>query len=128
MTASGGGLIGGVVAYLMQKERDEWRVVGCQPSKSAVMYHSIQAGHVVHCEDQETISDGSAGDLEQDAITFPLCRELVDEWVLVSEEQICNAIQQTFEKERKVIERASGTAVVGWLKDEGWRRVGAMLV
>lgn len=121
VTVGGGGLISGIASYLKYREAGAWRVVGCQPRKSAVMYESIQAGHVVHCEDQETLSDGSAGDIEEEAITFPLCRDLVDKWILVSEGDIADAIQQTFVNEQKVIEGAAGVAVAGYLHDKVWR-------
>jgi threonine dehydratase len=36
----------------------------------------------------DTISDGTSGGVEEDAITIEICRELVDDWILVKEEHI----------------------------------------
>ena len=55
------------------------------------MYESVKAGKVISMESKDTISDGSAGGLEEGSITFELCRELGDEYVLVSEDEIKKA-------------------------------------
>ncbi len=50
------------------------------------MYLSVQKGEVVNLEDPpDTLSDGSAGGCEPGAITFDLCQELVDDYILLSE-------------------------------------------
>ena len=49
---------------------------------------SIRAGHIVEMEALPTLSDGTAGGIEAGAITFDLCRELVDDWVLVDERRL----------------------------------------
>jgi threonine dehydratase len=53
--------------------------------------------------------------VEADSITFDLCRELVDEFVLVDEEQIAAAMRQFIDLERQLIEGAAGVAVAAML-------------
>jgi threonine dehydratase len=63
VTVGGGGMVSGVGAW-MKMHAPGWRVVGAQPASSPVMYHSVKNGSVVHFESLPTLSDGSAGGLE----------------------------------------------------------------
>ncbi|MBC7185975.1 MAG: threonine/serine dehydratase [Calditrichaeota bacterium] len=110
----GGGLIAGCAGYL-KGGGQKTQVVGCLPANSPTMYESIKAGRIVEVAVRPTLSDGTAGGIEPGAITFPLCQRLVDDWVLVSEEEIRAALRQVFEEHRLVIEGAAGVAVAGAL-------------
>ncbi|MHA1687416.1 MAG: threonine/serine dehydratase [Candidatus Heimdallarchaeaceae archaeon] len=88
----GGGLISGIATYLKHINPDV-KIIGCQPKNSAVMYESVKAGKILDIESLPTISDGTAGGIEKDSITFEICKELVDEYVLLSEEEIGNAMK-----------------------------------
>jgi threonine dehydratase len=114
IAVGGGGLISGV-ASVARARNPSIRVVGCQPGASAVMARSMAAGHVLDEASQPTLSDGTAGGVEADSITFDLCRELVDEFVLVDEEQIAAAMRQFIDLERQLIEGAAGVAVAAML-------------
>ena len=87
----GGGLISGIGAYL-KAVAPRTVVIGCQPANSAVMHHSLQAGRIVEEESLPTLADGTAGGIETGSITFDLCRKVVDEFVLLSEEEIATAM------------------------------------
>ena len=89
----GGGLISGIAGYLKAiDERIE--IIGCQPERSAVMCESVRARKIVRAPTRATLSDGTAGGIEPGSITFELCRRLVDEFVLVSEDEIRDAISE----------------------------------
>jgi threonine dehydratase len=64
VTVGGGGLITGVGSFLKARAAG-WRVVGAQPQNSPVMHASVKAGRVVEMTSLPTLSDGSAGGLEQ---------------------------------------------------------------
>lgn len=83
----GGGLITGIAGYV-KSENPETKIIGCSPQNSPVMIESIRAGKVVEIESKPTLSDGTAGGIEAGAITFDLCRKLVDDMILVSEDEI----------------------------------------
>ncbi len=110
VAVGGGGLVGGV-ASVLRSANPGIRVVGCQPEASAVMAHSVAAGRIVDEASLPTLSDGTAGGVEPDAITFELCRRLVDEFVLVSEEEIAAAMRQFIDYEHQLIEGAAGVAL-----------------
>lgn len=110
VSVGGGGLIGGIAADLKYHWPDI-RVIGAQPVNSRVMIESIRAGRVVDIPSAATLSDGTAGGVESDTVTFPLCRTLVDEWFEVGETEIANAMRHAVEVEHMLIEGAAGVAV-----------------
>ncbi len=112
IAVGGGGLIGGVGSVL-KEHNAAVRIIGCQPSASAVMAHSVEAGEILSLESEPTLSDGTAGGIEAGAITFALNREVVDNFVLVSEAQIASAMRRFMDSEEDVIEGAAGVAIAG---------------
>jgi threonine dehydratase len=106
----GGGLISGVGSVLKQ-HNPKLILFGCQPEASAVMAHSVAAGEILDLPSAATLSDGTAGGVEPNAITFELCRELVDEFVLVSEDGIAAAMRDYMAAEGDRIEGAAGVAI-----------------
>jgi len=111
----GGGLISGVAGYLKHQWRDV-EVIGCQPVNSAVMSKSINAGRILDIRSLATISDGTAGGVEKDAITFEFCQKLVDSWVLVSEQQIKRAVKLILEYESMIVEGSAGLSLAALLE------------
>lgn len=111
----GGGLISGVAAYTQAIDRPI-EIIGCQPAHSAVMYESIMAGKILDIPSLPTLSDGTAGGMELDSITFSLCQEGVDRWVLVSEEEIQQALYFLLEKHYLMVEGAAGLALAAFEK------------
>ena len=87
ISVGGGGLISGVAAAV-KTLRPEVVVVGCQPAASPVMSESVAAGEIVELTSSETLSDATAGGVERGAVTFGLCRDLVDVWQVVGEDDI----------------------------------------
>lgn len=80
------------------------------------MAMSAQAGRILDLPSLPTLSDGTAGGIETDAITFDLCRQVVDGYVLVSEVEIAAAMRQVMESHHLQVEGAAGVAVAGLLK------------
>jgi threonine dehydratase len=87
----GGGLIGGIATYLRQVA-PSCRVIGVQPEHSAIMALSVRAGEILDIPSLPTLSDATAGGVEQGAVTFPVCRDAVDDYILVSEAEIADAM------------------------------------
>ena len=109
----GGGLISGVAGYL-KAVRPDVRVIGCSPENSAVMIESVRTGRIVERASQPTLSDGTAGGLEPDAITFDLCRALVDDYVTVSEDAIAEHVRTYLGVHHQVVEGAAAVALAGF--------------
>ncbi|WP_284742271.1 threonine/serine dehydratase [Amycolatopsis sp. RTGN1] len=111
----GGGLIGGVGTALKTLS-PHTRVVGVWPAASTCLLDSLKAGHIIETPESPTLSDGSAGAVEPGSVTFPICQEVIDETVTVSEDEIARAMRKIAEGERWMIEGAAGVAVAGLVK------------
>lgn len=111
----GGGLISGVGSVL-KRHNPKLQLIGCQPLNSPVMTRSVEAGEILDLSSQVTLSDGTAGGIEADAITFPYVQELVDDFVLVDEAAIAAAVRDIIDFEQQLIEGAAAVAVASLQK------------
>lgn len=118
IAVGGGGLLSGIGSVLKTASPDV-RIVACQPEASPVMAKSVHAGRVLEMPSAPTLSDGTAGGIEQDSITFDLCRELADEFVLVSEDEIAAAMTLYMQVRGEAIEGAAGVALAALLRRRG---------
>jgi threonine dehydratase len=110
VAVGGGGLMSGVAGFL-KSVTPEIRIYGCQPEHSAVMAHSIAAGRILEEESLPTLSDGTAGGMDLDSITFDPCRQFVDDWVLVSEDEIAGAMRKFMQTQHQLLEGSAGVAL-----------------
>lgn len=111
----GGGLISGIAGFLKAVDPNV-KIIGCSPENSAVMIESQKAGKILDLPSRPTLSDGTAGGIEPGAITFALCRELVDDYVTVTEAEIAASLRQFLERQRFLIEGAAAVALAGFTK------------
>lgn len=114
-TVGGGGLISGIGSYIKNKS-PKTTIIGCQPENSPEMSASIRAGEYTKVESTPTLSDGSAGGFEKDAITFELCQKLVDNFILISEDEIKEAIRSMISRHHKLVEGSAAVAVASLLQ------------
>jgi threonine dehydratase len=112
----GGGLISGIAGYV-KSISPKIQVIGCLPENSPVMANSIKAGKIIEMETKPTLSDATAGGIEPGAITFDLCKNLVDDFIVVSEQEIKNAIITIIKTQRYLVEGASAVALASLLKN-----------
>jgi threonine dehydratase len=119
VTVGGGGLISGIATWFAEHS-PQTEIIGCLPENSPEMKLSVDAGHIVHLEyPKYTLSDGSAGGMEEGSMTFPICQALVNRYILVSEQEIAESIRSINETHDERIEGAAGVAVAAMLKDAG---------
>ncbi|TDW15834.1 pyridoxal-phosphate dependent enzyme [Kribbella kalugense] len=109
VSVGGGGLISGV-ASVLKKHLPDITVYGAQPAMDDAMAASVRAGEIVQVDAAQTLSDGTAGSVEPGSITFELCRELVDDWVLVEEDAIRDALRMVIDTEHQLIEGSAALA------------------
>jgi threonine dehydratase len=79
----------------------------------------VEAGRLVSIEEGETVADAVAGGMEPGAITFPLCRDLVDDILTVSEVAIVSAMDLVQRTYGRRIEGAAALPVAGMLVEPG---------
>ncbi|MEJ1966326.1 MAG: threonine ammonia-lyase, biosynthetic [Gammaproteobacteria bacterium] len=118
----GGGLISGIAVYV-KSLYPHAKIIGVEPEDAASMYESLRAGKRVTLDRVGIFADGVAVKRVGEE-TFKLCREFVDEILLVDTDEICAAIQDVFEDTRSIVEPAGALAVAGmkkWVARERWQ-------
>jgi threonine dehydratase len=116
VAVGGGGLIGGIGAY-MKRVSPRTEIVGCWPENSRVLYESIKAGRIIEVPEQPTLSESTAGGLEPGSATLDICRSVIDRSILVAEEEILSAMQRVRDIRGWIIEGAAAVAVAACLKE-----------
>jgi threonine dehydratase len=116
VAVGGGGLIGGIGAYLKEVS-PQTEVVGCWPQNSRVLYESMKAGRIIEVPEQPTLSESTAGGLEDGSVTLDVCRRVIDRSVLVNEEEILAAMRLIEEKKGWLVEGAAGVAVAAFRQE-----------
>jgi threonine dehydratase len=108
----GGGLISGVGSVLKCLS-PRTKVVGVWPEASTHMLKSLEAGHLVEMEEGPTLSEASTGAIEPGSVTFPLCRQVIDETIVVSEAEIASAMRAIARAEHWMVEGTAAVALAG---------------
>ena len=115
ISVGGGGLISGV-GTVLKKLSPHTRVIGVWPENSPCMLAAMTAGQIVDVNEKETLSDATAGAIELNAVTLPLCREVIDATVTVTEAQIGRAMRMIADAEHWIVEGSAGVALAGLAK------------
>ena len=110
----GGGLISGM-AMAARAIKPDIRIVGVQTERFPAAWNAVHDGH--RAIGQATVADG-IGVKTPGALTMPIIHALVDDVVLVSEDDIEQAILMLLEIEKTVVEGAGAVALAAILKDK----------
>ncbi|KAI9143888.1 tryptophan synthase beta subunit-like PLP-dependent enzyme [Paraphysoderma sedebokerense] len=114
----GGGLLAGISVYLKRLFPDI-KVIGVEEVGQDSMRQALMSGEPVQLSDISLFADGTAVGLVGSE-PFRLCKEYVDEIVLVSNDEICAAIKDAFEDTRSILEPSGALALAGlkrWVAD-----------
>lgn len=108
---SGGGLAAGV-ALVVKAAHPAARVVGVSMARGAAMKASLDAGRPVQVREEPSLADSLGGGIGLDnRLTFALCRDLLDDVVLLSEAEIAAGIVHAYAEEREVVEGAAAAGI-----------------
>ena len=108
---SGGGLLSGI-AMVLKSINPSIRTVGVTMERGAAVHESLKAGRIVEVKEYPTLADALPGGLgDRNVYTFKMIQEYVDETVLVSEEQIADAMRFAVEKQRLVVEGGGAVGI-----------------
>lgn len=112
---SGGGLFAGV-ATALKLYNPKIKTIGVSMERSPVMFESIMAGKPVILKEQPTLADSLLGGIGLDnTYTFEIVKQFVDDFVLVSEEEIAEAMGFMADEHRMIVEGAAATGVAALL-------------
>jgi threonine dehydratase len=116
IAVGGGGLIGGIGAYI-KSASPRTEIVGCWPENSRVLYESIKAGRILDVPEQPTLSESTAGGLEPGSVTLAIGAQVIDRSALVSEDEILHTMRRVRDLRGWTMEGAAAVAVAAFLKD-----------
>ncbi|AGS24474.1 hydroxyectoine utilization dehydratase EutB [Rhizobium etli] len=112
---SGGGLAAGL-AVAIKAMRPQAKVVGVSMERGAAMKASLDAGQPILVEEVPTLADALGGGIGlENELTFAMCRDLLDDFVLLSEDEIAAGIRHAYLKEREIIEGSGAVGVAALL-------------
>ncbi len=105
----GGGLISGVGSY-MKSISPSTKIIGVEPSGAPGMKESLDQNQVVTLECIDKFVDGAAVK-QVGQLTFEICREILDDIVLVPEGKVCTTILELYNENAIVVEPAGALTV-----------------
>ncbi|WP_189379575.1 MULTISPECIES: hydroxyectoine utilization dehydratase EutB [unclassified Mesorhizobium] len=112
---SGGGLASGVAAAVKGVSPNT-KVIGVTMARGAAMKASLDAGRPVEVEELPTLADSLGGGIGLDnRLTFGMCRDLLDDVILLSEDEIATGIRHAYEQEREIVEGAGAVGIAALL-------------
>ena len=100
----GGGLASGLGSYIRQMS-PETKIIGVEPGGAPCMKEAIKAGKVIKLEQIDKFVDGAAVQ-EAGALTYEVCKEVLDDIIVVPEGAVCTTIIQMYNKSAIVVEPA----------------------
>ena len=112
----GGGLIAGVGCAVKAID-DAVEVIGVQSVASPVMCESIRRGRIVEMELEDSVAEALHGGIEEGSVTFDMCREYVDDFILVQEEAIVEAIATLLATQHQIVEGAGAVGVAALMEE-----------
>jgi threonine dehydratase len=104
MAVGGGGLSAGVGSYF-KTFSPQTKIIGVEPKGAPSMYEALKAGQPVTLENIERFVDGAAVKRVGD-ITFSICKDVLDDMLLVDEGKVCSTILQLYNEDAIVAEPA----------------------
>lgn len=112
---SGGGLASGIAAAIKGVSPGT-KIIGVSMARGAAMKASLDAGRPVLVEELPTLADSLGGGIGLDnRLTFAMCRDLLDDIVLLSEDEIAAGIRHAYAEEREIVEGAGAVGIAALL-------------
>lgn len=111
----GGGLASGISSvYNLATDAE---VIGVQGETSPVMYECVKKGYIHDIPLGNTYAEGLHGGLEQGSVSFPICRDNINDWVILKESEILEAIKYMLHEQHMLVEGAGAVGVASLLRD-----------
>ncbi|MEX2353149.1 MAG: threonine ammonia-lyase, biosynthetic [Gammaproteobacteria bacterium] len=107
----GGGLIAGI-ALVIKDVDPQIKIIGVESDEAPSMHHALESGTRMKLDHIGIFVDGAAV-RQAGAEPFRICRELVDEILIVNNDEVCAAVKDIFEDTRSIPEPAGALALAG---------------
>lgn len=113
----GGGGMAAAAACWLKHYMPDIHIVGVEAEGQASMKAAIENDAPMKLEELDIFCDGTAVQQAGEQ-TFLLCRELIDEFVIVNNQEICNSIRSFWNWRRRIVEPAGALGLAGLLKQK----------
>ncbi len=110
----GGGFASGVSAFL-KAHVPGITIIGVEGEGQASMKASVEAGHLVTLPQVDVFCDGTAVK-RVGGYTYEICRQYIDKYVTVSNDDVCAGIQKIWELARTIAEPSGALGMAAYLK------------
>ena len=120
----GGGLLSGITLAIRML-RPDVRIVGVEPEGAPTMTRALEAGHPVTLESVNTFADGLTAPYTGE-LNLAIVRELVDDVVLVTDDEIATALRLVLDRTKLLIEGAAAAGVAALLTGKAGVETGAV--
>ena len=126
---SGGGLLAGILVA-MKELKPELKIFGVQSEACPVMVESLKQGEIVDVPMSHSIAEGLHGGVEKGSITFPILQHYIEDVLLVSEQEIGDAIVDLIREHHQICEGAGavGLAAIGRYKELFIQKTGVVVI
>jgi len=124
----GGGLASGVASVF--KAATDAEVIGVQTTASPVMRECVREGRIHDVPLGDTYAEGLHGGIEEGSVTFEMCRDLVDRWIIVEEQKVLEAVGFMLHRHHMLVEGAAAVGPAAIMADPRLfrgRRVGVII-
>lgn len=111
----GGGGMAGAVSALLKKHYPSIKIIGVEGVDQASMKASIEAGKPVTLDHVDTFCDGTAVTRPGD-LTFETCRENIDEFITVTNEEVSASMERLWDANRVIPEPSGAMGLAGLIK------------
>lgn len=112
---SGGGLLGGI-ALTLKSINPKIRTIGVSMDRGPAMFESLKAGRIMEVIEEPTLADALVGGIgKNNAHTFAIIQQFVDETVLVSEGEIAAGMTFALERHQLVVEGGGAVGIAAVL-------------
>ena len=105
----GGGLASGLGSYIKQMSPST-KVIGVEPAGAPCMKAAIENGGVIKLQEIDKFVDGAAVQ-QAGSFTYEVCKQVLDDIVIVPEGAVCTTIIHMYNKSAIVVEPAGALAV-----------------
>ncbi len=112
----GGGGLAAAVGCWLKRFWPNIKIIAVEGVDQASMKTSIEQGKRTHLDYVDVFCDGTAVRIPGE-VTYPICSEVIDEYITVSNNEVCQAIRAMWESSRVVPEPSGALTLAGFLKD-----------
>ena len=123
----GGGLLTGIGASIRELDHRP-ALIGVQSEASAFMHSLFYKGTQDGTPDLPSLADGLAGEVETGSVTIPMVKQLAEQIILVSEDEIAYAMAFAWYVYGEKLEGAGATGLAAVLSNKVQERPAIVVV